>query len=354
MKIAFLAAGDSIHTIRWVNALAKRGHEVYLLTMHASGEPLHENVFEYILRYPSPLGYYLNMFHVRRVLNVIKPDLLHAHYASGYGTLARLSGYKPYLLSVWGSDVYDFPEESCIKEYVLRKNLASADRITSTSHCMKVQTEKYIKTQCPIEVIPFGVDLEIFCPRPNRDSEKITIGMVKQMAPKYGPEFLLRAFAIINKKYINSRLVLVGGGPQEEELKRLAHKLGVAECCQFIGPVPHGEVPKWLNSFDIYCAPSTLDSESFGVAVIEASACGVPVIVSRVGGLPEVVQNRITGIVVPPKNDNFLAQALEDLIINKELRQRMGEAGRKFVEQFYAWESCVDKMEKLYYEILSA
>lgn len=350
MKIAMLAAGNSIHTIKWVNALADRGHEVHLITMHKCLDKMNENVFVHKLHFTPPIGYYINIFILRKLLREIKPDLLHVHYASGYGTLGRLCAFKPLLLSVWGSDVYDFPYESRLKEYILRKNLASADCISSTSHCMKVQTEKFITSQVPIGVIPFGVNTEVFSPRPNRNTDIITIGMIKRMAPKYGPRYLIEAFSVINRKYPSSRLVLIGGGPQEEELKQLAHELGITECCNFIGPIPHEEVPRWLNQFDIYCAPSTL--ESFGVAVVEASACGLPVVVSRVGGLPEVVQDGKTGIIVPPKDVNALVQALETLIENKELRVKMGEAGRAFVQQFYEWEFCVDKIEQLYYQII--
>ena len=288
MRVAILAQGNSIHTIKWVNALSKRGYEVSLITMHEPEENIDQNVVVHLLRFSSPSGYYLNVFFLKRLLKKIKPDLLHVHYASGYGTLGRLSGFKPLLLSVWGSDVYDFPEESSLKKNILRKNLASADFISSTSHCMKIQTEKYINPRSPIEVIPFGVDTKVFYPQPNHDNNNVTIGMVKRMAPKYGPSYLIKAFSIIHKKYPDSKLFLIGGGPQEEELKHLVHKLGIDDYCTFIGSIPHGQVPKWLNKFDIYCAPSTLDSESFGVAVVEASACGLPVVVSRVGGLPEV------------------------------------------------------------------
>jgi len=330
--------------------MAKRGHEVHLATMHKSIEDLHENIVEHILLFPSPIGYYMNVFSSRRLLDKFAPDFLHAHYASGYGTLARLSGYKPLLLSVWGSDVYDFPEESRLKKHILEKNLAGADRISSTSHCMKMQTEKYVETKSPIEVIPFGVDTEIFHPQPNRDADQITIGMVKKMAPHYGPKYLLEAFRVINKKYSNSRLILIGGGPQEKELQRLARDYGIAESCSFVGPVPHGEVPRWLNKFDIYCAPSTL--ESFGVSVVEASACGLPVIVSRVGGLPEVVLEDKTGIIIPPRDVHSLVQALETLIFDQDLRIKMGAAGRIFVQQRYNWEFCVDKMEQLYHQMI--
>lgn len=350
MRLALLAPGNIIHTVRWVNALAKRGHEVHLITMHKSLEEISEGVFEHILCFPAPFGYYLNVFSLRNLLKDIMPDILHAHYASGYGTLARLCGYKPLLLSVWGSDVYDFPEGNRLKEYTLRKNLASADRISSTSHDMKKQTEKYVNPKLPIEVIPFGVDKNLFRPQPIRDENKITIGMIKRMVPVYGPKYLVEAFSLIYNKYPNSRLILVGGGQQEKELKQLADKLGITERCKFVGSIPHKEVPKWLNQFDIYCAPSIL--ESFGVAVIEASACGLPVIVSRVGGLPEVVQEGQTGLIIPPKDVNALVQALDTLIKNKKNRMEMGKAGVEFVQQHYDWEDCVDKMEKLYYQMI--
>ena len=84
-------------------------------------------------------------------------------------------------------------------------------------------------------------------------------------------------------------------------------------------------------------------SESFGVAVIEASACGLPVVVSNVGGLPEVVEQGVTGFIVPPEDPAAAADALEQLLASKELRERMGSAGRDRVERLYAWEACVDR-----------
>jgi len=350
MKIAFLGAANSIHIIKWVTAFKQRGHDVYLLTMHPSDKYSLSNIKKYELNIPPPWGYYLNCWETRSILKYIQPDLLNTHYASGYGTLSRLVFFKPTLLSIWGSDVYDFPYQSHLKQKILRKNLAAPNFLASTSENMKLQTKKFIMSNLHIEVTPFGVDMEMFSPQPDRDPKYITIGMVKRMAPKYGPEFLIKAFAIVNKNYTNLRLILVGGGTQEEELKSLAHSLGITEKCQFVGAVPHKDVPRWLNRFDIYCAPSV--SESFGVAVVEASACGLPVIVSRVGGLPEVVQNNKTGIIIPPKDVAALARALETLITNEELRKSMGKSGREFVQQFYDWELCVDKMEQLYYQVV--
>ena len=124
-------------------------------------------------------------------------------------------------------------------------------------------------------------------------------------------------------------------------------QLGIDHRTEFVGASPHDEVPSWLNRLDIYVAPSRL-SESFGVAVIEASACGLPVIVSDVGGLPEVVRDGETGLVVPRENVPALQAALRRLLLDPALRQRLGRNGRAHVAREYEWGHCVDLMERVY------
>jgi glycosyltransferase involved in cell wall biosynthesis len=116
-----------------------------------------------------------------------------------------------------------------------------------------------------------------------------------------------------------------------------------------VDQVSHQAVPGWLNRFDIFVAPSRLDSESFGVAAVEASACGIPVVVSDVGGLPEVVKNGSTGLIVPRDSPEELASALRRLLESATLREKMGETGRSFVVEEYEWEKCVDLMERTYH-----
>jgi glycosyltransferase involved in cell wall biosynthesis len=103
---------------------------------------------------------------------------------------------------------------------------------------------------------------------------------------------------------------------------------------------------------DISVSVSITDSESFGVAVIEASACEKPVIVANVGGLPEVVEDEVTGFVVPPQDAEATASALEKLVLNKSLRQEMGNAGRQRVQRLYDWKNNVQQMLSIYHEVL--
>ena len=148
-------------------------------------------------------------------------------------------------------------------------------------------------------------------------------------------------------------LRIVGKGPQRKELVALAKAFGI-EGNAFLGPVPHAKVPDHLQSFDIYVAASRLDSESFGVAVIEASACGVPVVVSDAGGLPEVVDDGITGLIVKRDSPELLSAALKKLVLNSDLRDRLGQAGRRKVEREYRWSTCVDQMIDVYHTVIQA
>jgi glycosyltransferase involved in cell wall biosynthesis len=358
MKIAFLAQRHSIHTVRWVNALAERGYVVHLLSSTHHGEPLNPSITFHPLPFPPPRGYFFNVLALKKLLGQIQPDLLNAHFASGYGSLARLSGFHPYVLNVWGSDVFDFPEKSPLHRALLRANLKAADWICSTSQIMRERTRTLASSSQHISVVPFGIDTGKFMPSPNKkESELLTIGTVKTLAHKYGIDLLIKAFAKLRKESSGHladrlRLLIVGGGPEEASLKTLAKDLNINDVTQFSGPIAHHLVPDYLNQLDIYVALSRLESESFGVAVLEASACALPVVVANVGGLPEVVQHEKTGLIVDKENVDAAMKALKLLVEDELLRRELGKAGRQFTITTYDWNLNVSQLEEVYQESL--
>jgi glycosyltransferase involved in cell wall biosynthesis len=142
------------------------------------------------------------------------------------------------------------------------------------------------------------------------------------------------------------RLLIVGDGSQRSKLERFARVLGVYGATEFLGYIPNEQVPSVLNRFSIYAALSR--QESFGVAVAEASACGLPVLVSRVGGMPEVVDDGVTGIVVEKENVQAAANAILRLMRAPSMRQWMGDAGRRSVLKKYNWSENAARMEHIY------
>ncbi|MEP7058373.1 MAG: glycosyltransferase [Caldimonas sp.] len=353
-RIALLGPANSIHLQRWADALIRRGHPLCVISQHRCERALLPAEAEVIwLPYCGAPGYFLNGRALRRKLATWRPDVLNAHYASGYGTTAAIAGFRPMLLSVWGSDVYDFPDGGPLQRRLLRWNLRRATAIASTSRAMAQQVRRLTPERDAIAITPFGVDLARFAPMPaRRDPVRLTIGIVKSLAPKYGVDLLLRAFAglardaDVTARVPDIRLLIVGDGPQRGALEALAHELGIDARTEFAGAVAHVDVPAWLNRFDIYAAPSRLDSESFGVAVVEASACGVPVVVSDAGGLPEVVVDGATGLIVKRDDVAALQAALKRLILDPTLRADLGRRGRAHVERHYEWAHCIDLFER--------
>jgi L-malate glycosyltransferase len=366
MRIALLGPAVSIHLQRWARALIDRGHAVCVPTQDPCERALLPAAADVVvLPHRGQLGYFTNAWRVRQLLAAWRPDVLNAHYASGYGTTAALCGVRPLLLSVWGSDVYDFPYESAFKGWLLRRNLRCATALASTSLAMARQVRRLTPERTEIAVTPFGVDLARFAPDAARNEGNgagaaLTIGIVKSLAPKYGVDLLLRAFAgllvdtDVQALPAACRLLIVGDGPQRAELEALACELGIAPRTEFAGAVAHADVPAWLNRLDIYAAPSRLDSESFGVAVIEAGACALPVVVSDVGGLPEVVRDGETGLIVAREDVPALQAALKRLVLDAGLRERLGWAGRAHVQREYEWGHCVDVMERCLERVASS
>ena len=363
MKIIFLGEAGSIHTIRWVNSLSEKGIEVILVSLKGEVDTvgkINDNVKVIYLPFGTKLGYYLNIFAFKKIISKEKPDLINAHYASGYGTLGRLSGFNKKLLNVWGSDVYDFPNESKIKKRIIEKNLKNYTAIASTSYCMAEETKKYLENKSKeIFITPFGVDTEKF---KNLNIEKkeneITIGIVKTLTEKYGIEYLIKAIKELEnilgiENYKKIKLLIYGKGELKNKLEDLTKELQIEDKVIFKGYISNEDVPKALNEMDIFVVPSILDSESFGVAAVEAMACEIPVIASSVGGLKEVIVDKETGYLVPKKDHKEIAKYLKKLILDKNLRTSLGKNGRKRVLENYDWNSNVDYMIKIYREIVN-
>lgn len=357
MRLVYLGSGRSIHTVRWVRGLARRGHEVHLVTQQPLREPVPECASVSLLPIAGPLGYLLNWWALRRLVRRVRPDVLHVNYATGYGTLARLAAVRvPTVLTVWGSDVHEFPERGPLFRALVARNLGAAAVVTSASEAM-ARAVRALRPGVRVVVVPFGVDTGTFRPpsTPVAPGAERVVGTVKGLAPVYGIDLLLRAFAAARGPSDSAappRLVIAGEGAGRPELEALARTLGIADAVTFVGDVSHARVPALLGSFTVFVALSRC--ESFGVAVVEASACGVPVVVTAVGGLPEVVQPGVTGEIVPPEDVAAAARAIRALLDDPVRAVAMGRAGRAFVQRHFEWDACVDRMVAVFEEVAGA
>lgn len=356
-KVAILAVATNIHAIRWINAMAERGVDLLVITQQPPRPgDYHPAVRFALLPFRGRFAYLLNAVALPRLFAQSGAKLLHVHYAGGYGATIWLSGIRNALFSVLGGDVYNVPERSWLHRLAVCNALQGAIRITSTSHVMKAQVER-LGIDTRVDVVPFGVDTNIFHPRgKERTNGRLVIGTVKTLAHKYGIDTLIRGFALALRapdfRALDPELRIVGGGGARREYEQLAKRLGLADHVTFYGEVRHQDVPDILADFDIFAAISREDSESFGVAVIEASACGLPVLVSEAGGLPEVVEDGVTGVIVPRDDPEAVSRALVRLAADPGLRRQLGQAGRARVQRLFEWSDCVESMLKIYQQLL--
>jgi len=353
MRVAYLSAANSIHTVRWVNGLARRGLDVHLISAQARNDGIEPRVHWWPLRRRAPWAYALCARELASQLRDIGPDLLHANYASGYGLLARLSAFRPVLLSLWGSDVYEFPTVSPLHRWLLRGNLAAATALGSTSRCM-ARRAALTFDHPHVFVTPFGVDEHRFAPAAEeRPAARVVVGTVKTLAHTYGVDVLLEAFAVARRRLgaaCDLRLEITGDGPERLPLERRTGELGVSDRVTFHGAVPHDRVPALLQRLDVFAALSR--QESFGVAVLEAAACARAIVVSDADGLAEVVHDGRTGLVVRRGDPLAAADALCRLAGDHALREALGRAAREHVLEHYTWEHSLDLMIDAYRRVV--
>ena len=353
-KLLFISAASSIHTVKWVNALSKY-YEVHLVYCPNHAPKIHkinDNVILHELKYKAKLGYYTNIWQMKKLYKSIKPDIINVHYASGYGTLARLAKLPNIILNVWGSDVYDFPNESKIKKMILHKNIFYAKKLASTSNVMAREVyRQFPELKKEIKITPFGVDTDKFKKISSKRSNKFIIGNIKALSSKYGIKYIILGVDDFMKKlkaekkdYQNVECQIYGDGEDKEELEKLVKSLGLEKNILFKGRIPNEEVPKVLSTFDVFCAASIINSESFGVAIVEAMACEVPVIATKIDGFNEVMVDNVTGLMVEKENYEEISKALWYIYNNKEKCDEFGKNGRKRVLEKYDWNKNVKTM----------
>ena len=356
MKLCFLAPANSAHTRKWSGYFVDRGHEVHVVsfthgvlpgvTVHCldSGAESGSNDVKKLL-------YLLRATEIRRLIRQIDPDLISVHYATSYGTAAALAGLKNYVLSVWGSDIFEFPRKSFLHEALLKFSLKRAPHLFSTSKAMAAEAAKY--TDKEFVITPFGVDMDLFSPdKRDRDDDAFVVGTVKGLSAVYGIDYLLRAAALVRHRHpeIPLHIRIAGKGPDEKKLKALADQLGISDITDWLGFITQEEAAREWANMDVAVVASTGD-ESFGVSAVEAQASGSALIVSDAPGLLEVTLPGDTAVVVPRRDVEALAKAIVELYAVPEIRGRMGRRGRDFVLSRFEYSLCFGYIEKQFVEI---
>lgn len=212
----------------------------------------------------------------------------------------------------------------------------------------------------PNKVIPVynGIDLELIdeimhgsgnsylLPDDLKDSSVIVVGYFARLYPNKGHRYLIKAISDLSRSIPNIRLLIAGDGKLKGELKSLSKRLGIEKKVLFIGKIGHKSVYELLKRVDIYAFPSS--AELFPFAILEAMAAGKPIVASSVGGVLEVIKHEETGLLVPPRDHDRLAEAIKELINNPVEAEQMGEKCRKLIERKFTLRKIACDLTKCY------
>lgn len=274
------------------------------------------------------------------------------------GTLLKRKFKIPHICTVHGSDINLYPFRNKLSYLLTKYVLKQSDYIVTVSNKLKKKTLLIINAANNTSVIYNGADIEKFKPIPKevarhklgmKETNNIILFIGNLKAVK-GVNYLLEAFAKLQEdKGKEIRLFLIGDGEEKDKLILLTKSLKIENKVFFFGRRPHSEIPLWLNIADIFVLPSI--SEGFPTIIPEAMMCGIPVLASNVGGIPEIMTDSKTGYLVEPGNINQIKDRVKLLLDNKSVRQTISKTAIDESRK-YTWENNALKHIKIYENIL--
>ena len=290
-------------------------------------------------------------------------DVIHAHWAIPTGPAAVMAARKlgvPSIITMHGGDVYVNPEQGYdfpTRWYVrpaLRWTLRHAGALTAITEDCRQHALRAGAPADRIRLVFNGTDLRRFSPAENgnRGDSRFGPHMIfacRQLFPRKGIRFLIEAAAQLKPRFPDLKVVLAGDGFERSDLVRLAEDLGMGPDVTFLGWVPNTELPPYYRAAALSVIPSL--EEGFGIPAAEAMGCEVAVVASDAGGLPEVVEDGVTGLVVPRGDSTALAQAIGSLLADPERRRAMGQAGRERALRLFDWDRSAEQFEQVYREV---
>lgn len=340
--------GHEIHFITYERPYAIQGYDIPNVKVH------HVSVVEYpLFKYPPyTIALASEMARVTKRENL---DLINVHYSLPHSTAAQLSREitkKPYITTLHGSDVTILGSDPSY-EPINTMSIEASDAITTVSKYMAEEAKTSLGIEKEIHVIPNFVDEEIYQPAPCHLIETprpraITLVHVSNFRPVKRIEDLIYSMCIITKKEPHAQLILVGDGPERHNIERLIDKLDLRRNIIMTGY--RSDVAAMMNCADVLVLCS--ETENAPLTILEGMSCGLPIIATNVGGIPEQVQDGVNGLLVPLKHPEEIAEAALKLNSDEKLLAKMGENARKTVLEKYTKEIVLKQYIDVYNSVL--
>lgn len=373
MRICYVSDNFEIHDYRFLLKLVEKKYDVYAVSLKKTmfDKRFKVNGVKYY-EYCKIQKFYQKRFHglnpfwyisavrfLKTIIEEIKPDILHGGYASISGFICALTGFHPFLLMPWGSDILIEPKKNPIINILVSFSINHADMITCDAETVKKEiVQNYHYYEEKIVVFPWGIDLNLFNPDNNEMPtellewhDKIVVVCTRQHKKIYGIEYLIKAIPLIIKENNNIRFLFIGDGPLTKTYINQLKQLEIEKFVKFIGKVKNEYLPLYLNNSSIYLSPSLSDGSS--LSLMEALACGLPAIVTDIDANHEWVKNNYNGIFCNKQDSVDIAQGILKLASDKNLRIEMGKYSLDIAKNNANWDINFSKLEKVYRQLLT-
>lgn len=283
------------------------------------------------------------------------PDVIHAHWLVPQGVIAAMlkKNNTRLIVTIHGSDL--FPLKNAFFKSIQRIVLKNCDICTVSSEATKNELlMRFPQFKDKVAVLSMGVDTQLF-----KKSNKSKISKYKnskiilfvgRLNEQKGVEYLIKAMAIVNKRMKNSKLLIIGEGSYKKKLQKISDSLNPGNI-EFLGSISQRELADYYNTADALVLPSVtsrIGTEGLGLVLLEAMSCGTPVIGTNTGGIPTIIKNNQTGLLVGEKNENELGSAILRILSDDKLKQKLSKNGKIFVKNNYSWDIVARKFNDLY------
>jgi glycosyltransferase involved in cell wall biosynthesis len=339
-----LAGAERIVTDLAIN-LDKDKYNVIICCLRKEGGPLVKELRKKgikVIILDKKLGMDFSIIRkIRKIIKEEKIDLVHTHLftANLWGRLAAILMNKTIIVTEHNTDYW----KNWLHKFIDKFLEKFTNKIITVSDGVSSFYQEYENIpRNKIKTIYNGIDLRKFSNSKHFSKKARIIGMIARLNEQKNYRNFLNAAYIINKQDTNINFLIVGEGPLKEDLEKYAQRLG--KNIKFLGQ--RKDIPEIIKGIDIFVLSS--DYEGLPLTILEAMAASKSVVATNVGGIPEAVEDGKTGILVPPKNPDALANAIMKLLKNPRLRKQMGEAGRKRAEKYFTMEKMVKKYEDVY------
>lgn len=358
LRVVLLSSGTFRHVRGYLDFLRDRGHEVHWITFtppawRPEGVVLHDvsKVHDPFSGRVAKLRYLRSIPSVRRVLRDVKPDILHGHYVTSAGVLCLFSGFRPYVVSARGTDLIG-SMRSPLWRVLLRRVFSRAALVHAVSDELSALAERLGVPRNGCLTLSQGIDTTVFryCPR-FRDGGPVGLICTRHLHETYDVATIVKACGLLKDRGVSFRLTLAGAGPLGHQLRQMVESLGIGDAVQFLGGYDNADLPALLSGHDLYLSSSLWDGTS--ISLLEAMACGIFPVVSRIPSNEAWVRDGETALMFECGDAQMLARQIERAALDEKLVRRAVEINRRTVEERGDRQKNMLLLENNYYEVLA-